>query len=159
MMLASTLAGFGFGNAGVHIPHAMGYPVAGMVRDYRAPGYPNQAKPQVPHGISCIVNAPAAFRFTLPAQPDRHAHAARMLGLDTRGLSQEEAAQALPDGLIRLMRDLDMPNGLGALGYTEEDLPALAAGAMKQQRLLVNAPRPVTEPDMIALFRQAMRYW
>ncbi|MBM3264689.1 MAG: iron-containing alcohol dehydrogenase [candidate division Zixibacteria bacterium] len=148
MMLAATLAGFGFGNAGVHIPHAMGYPVAGMVRDFRAAGYPDVSRPQVPHGMSCIVNAPAAFRYTLPAQPERHAHAARLLGADD-----------IPTALIRLMQDLDMPNGLQALGYTEDDIPALTVGAMKQQRLLVNAPRPVTETDMRRIFQDAMRYW
>lgn len=159
MMLASTLAGFGFGNAGVHIPHAMGYPVAGMVRDYLAPGYPNRSKPQVPHGISCIVNAPAALTFTIPAQPERHAAAAAMLGVNTEGMDQEEAAHALPTTLIRLMRDIDAPNGLSALGYTEADIPALVEGAMKQQRLLVNSPRPVGAEDLAGIFRNAMRYW
>lgn len=159
MALASTLAGFGFGNAGVHIPHAMGYPVAGMVREFSATGYPNQAKPQVPHGMSCIVNAPAAFRFTRPAQPERHAEAAALLGEDTRSLSLEEGGIALINGLIRLMRDLDMPNGLSALGYTEDDLPSLVDGAMKQQRLLVNSPRPVGERDLLGIFRDALCYW
>ena len=159
MALASTLAGFGFGNAGVHIPHAMGYPVAGMVREFRAAGYPSQSKAQVPHGMSCIVNAPAAFRFTLPAQPERHAEAAALLGEDTRSLSREEGGQALISGLIRLMRELDMPNGLSALGYTEDDLPALVEGTLKQQRLLVNSPRPVGERDLLGIFRDALRYW
>jgi hydroxyacid-oxoacid transhydrogenase len=149
MALASTLAGFGFGNAGVHIPHAMGYPVAGMVREYRAPGYPDQSKPQVPHGMSCILNAPAAFRFTLPAWPERHAEAAALMGED--GLT-------LPDALIRLMRDLDMPDGLASVGYTEQDIPALAEGAFKQQRLLVNAPRPVDLNALTGLFREALCY-
>lgn len=159
MMLASTLAGFGFGNAGVHIPHAMGYPVAGMVRDYRAPGYPNQSKPQVPHGISCIVNAPAALTFTIPAQPERHAAAAALLGVDTEGMSLDEAAHALPEVLTRLMKDVDAPNGLGDLGYTDADINALVEGTMKQQRLLVNSPRPVTAENLERIFRDAMRYW
>lgn len=157
MMLASTLAGFGFGNAGVHIPHAMGYPVAGMIKAYKAPGYPNQEKPQAPHGISCIVNAPAAFRFTKAAQVDRHAHAARLLGAPE--LPDSECADLLPDLLIRLMRDLDMPNGLSALGYSAHDVPKLVDGAMKQQRLLINSPRPVDEKAMAGLFIEAMQYW
>ena len=159
MMLASTLAGFGFGNAGVHIPHAMGYPVAGMVKTYKAPGYPNQEKPQVPHGMSCIVNAPAAFRFTAAAQPERHAHAALLLGVQTQALSDLDAALTLPDALIRLMRDLDMPNGLSALGYTLEDIPDLIAGTMKQQRLLINSPRPVNETLLTSIFEDALHYW
>lgn len=159
MMLAATLAGIGFGNAGVHIPHAMGYPVAGMVRNYIAPGYPNTSTAQVPHGISCIVNAPAAFRFTIPAQPERHAEAAQLLGTDTSGMPMQEAALALPNALIQLMKDVDAPNGLHALHYQESDIPLLAEGAMKQQRLLVNSPRPVSLTDMQHLFRDAMQYW
>lgn len=159
MMLGSTLAGIGFGNAGVHIPHAMGYPVAGMVKQYLPEDYPNRQKPQVPHGISCIVNAPAAFRFTIPAQPERHAEAARLMGVDTAGMSQEAAAHALPDALIQLMKDINAPNGLSGVGYTEADIPALTAGTMKQQRLLVNSPRPVSEQDMERIFQDAMRYW
>ncbi|SVB41740.1 uncharacterized protein METZ01_LOCUS194594 [marine metagenome] len=159
MLLASTLAGFGFGNAGVHIPHAMGYPVAGMVRDYLAPGFPNRSKSQVPHGMSCIVSAPAAFRFTIPAAPERHAEAARLLGVDTHAMTIEEAAQALPETLIRIMKNLDMPNGLEALNYTTSDIPDLTEGTMKQQRLLVNSPRSVSQEDLGDIFHQAMRYW
>lgn len=159
MMLGSTLAGVGFGNAGVHLPHAMGYPVAGMVREYIAPGYPSTDMPQVPHGISCIVNAPASFRFTIPAQPDRHAEAARLLGVDTSGMSERDAAEALPEAIIQLMKDIEAPNGLNDVGYTEADIPLLVEGTMKQQRLLVNSPRPVTEAALDSMFRDAMRYW
>ncbi|MER2514915.1 MAG: iron-containing alcohol dehydrogenase [Candidatus Accumulibacter phosphatis] len=66
MMYAATLAGIAFGNTGVHVPHGMAYSVAGLVRDYRAAGSP-QDEPMVPHGMSVIVNAPAVFRFTASA--------------------------------------------------------------------------------------------
>ncbi|MBT5872789.1 MAG: iron-containing alcohol dehydrogenase [Candidatus Latescibacteria bacterium] len=159
MLMASTLAGFGFGNAGVHIPHAMGYPVAGMIRDYVAPGYPNRTKSQVPHGMSCIVNAPASFRFTFPAWPERHEDAARMMGVDTSGMTTEQLANAIPDTLIQLMKDLDMPNGLKDLNYQEAHIPSLVDGTLKQQRLLVNSPRPVTPSALENIFRDAMSYW
>ena len=68
MMLAASMAGVGFGSAGVHIPHACAYPIAGLRHSYVPPGYPAD-HPFVPHGISVIVTAPAAFRFTYPADP------------------------------------------------------------------------------------------
>ena len=60
LMFAGMLAGIGFGNSGVHIPHAMAYAVAGLVRDYYPQGWKSN-HPMVPHGTSVIVNAPAAF--------------------------------------------------------------------------------------------------
>ena len=41
MMLAATMAGVGFGSAGVHIPHACAYPIAGLKHGYQPPGYPD----------------------------------------------------------------------------------------------------------------------
>ncbi len=81
MAMAATFAGLGFGNAGVHVPHANAYPIAGRVRDYRPQGYP-AGKPIVPHGMAVSLTAPAAFRFTFPASPERHLAAARILDPD-----------------------------------------------------------------------------
>lgn len=158
LMFAATLAGLAFGNAGVHIPHAMSYSVAGMNHRFVASGY-ESAPPMVPHGISVVLNAPAAFRFTGPAAPDRHLRAAEALGADIRGVGPEGAGAALADRLIALMRATGLPNGLSGIGYGEEDIPALAAGAIAQQRLLSIAPLPVSEQDLHELYRDAMRYW
>lgn len=158
MALASSFAGIGFGTAGVHIPHAMAYPVAGMVHDYRPPDYRVTA-PMVPHGISVIVNAPAAFKYTAPAWPERHLRAAELLGENTTSASRGAAGEALSRAIVRLMQDIGIPNGLGELGYDEADVPGLTEGALKQQRLLVIAPRPVDTAVMQRLFRQAMSYW
>src|SRR5262249_9820878 len=76
---AATLAGVAFGNGGVHIPHAMAYAVAGLVRDFKMKGY-SQDEAMVPHGVSVVLNAPSAFRFTAQTSPERHRLAAEMLG-------------------------------------------------------------------------------
>lgn len=158
MMWAATLAGIAFGNAGVHLPHGMAYAVAGGVREFRAPGYP-QEEPMVPHGMSVIVNAPAVFRFTADACPDRHLDAARWLGADTRGAAPGDAGEIVARRLIELMRLCDIPNGVGGVGYHEGDLATLTAGAWAQQRLVKNAPKAVDEAHLSELFRNAMRYW
>jgi hydroxyacid-oxoacid transhydrogenase len=158
MMWAATLAGIAFGNAGVHAPHGMAYAVAGLVRDFRPSGYPAD-EPLVPHGMAVILNAPSSFRFTAEANPERHLEGALLLGADTRGAGAMDAGEVLADELIRIMRAVGMPNGLSAVGYTEDDAAALTEGAYPQQRLLQNAPRDMTKPVLGDLFRRAMRYW
>jgi alcohol dehydrogenase class IV len=156
MMLAATFAGLGFGNAGVHIPHANSYPIAGRVRDYRPRGYPQQ-EPMVPHGQAVSLTAPEAFRFTFPSAPERHLRAAAMLapGQETPG----DPAEQLPSALIGLMRDIGIPNGIGAVGYTEADIPSLVPGTMMQPRLLATCPRPVTEADIAGIFAGSIQNW
>jgi alcohol dehydrogenase class IV len=156
MMMAATFAGMGFGNSGVHIPHANAYPIAGMVKDYRPPGYP-QAEPMVPHGMSVSLTAPEAFRFSFESAPERHLKAAGLLAPDAS--KRNDPSEQLPGALIDLMRDIEIPNGIGAVGYTESDIPDLVPGTMKQQRLLATCPRPVNEDDIAAIFTKSIENW
>lgn len=158
MLLAATFAGIGFGNAGVHLPHGMSYPVAGMVKSFVPQGY-EQDHPIIPHGMSVILNAPSVFRWTAQANPERHLQAAAWLGTPIRDAAAEDAGEALSTALIALMRRTGMPNGLGAVGYDETDLDELVAGAVPQHRVTKLAPRPASETDLKELFRGAMRYW
>jgi alcohol dehydrogenase class IV len=159
MAMAATFAGMGFGNAGVHLPHACAYPIAGLVRDYHPDGYPG-GHPLVPHGQSVAVTAPACFRFTFPVAPGRHLRAAELLAEGSgQGDAGGDPRERLPQELVRLMRDLDVPSGIGALGYGEGDLDELVAGARKQERLLVIAPRDPSDEDLAAIFRGSLRNW
>jgi alcohol dehydrogenase class IV len=156
MMLAATFAGMGFGNAGVHIPHANGYPIAGMVKDYLPAGYPSD-EPMVPHGQSVSLTAPQAFRFTFESAPRRHLRAAALLAPDADTCS--DPAEQLPAALVDLMRDIGIPNGIGAVGYTESEIPELTLGAMKQQRLLAMCARQVDEEDIASIFAKSIENW
>lgn len=158
MIMASALAGIGFGNAGVHLPHGMSYPVAGMVKTFVPSGYAVDY-PLVPHGIAVIVNAPSVFRFTGFANPQRHLYAAEVLGANVSGVHMEEAGEVLAMKLIELMRQLDMPNGLSALGYRDDHIPALVQGTLPQHRVTKLSPRPAEEEELAMLFAGAMRYW
>jgi hydroxyacid-oxoacid transhydrogenase len=158
MILAASYAGVGFGNAGLHLPHGMSYPVSGMVRGYRPPGY-NVDEPLVPHGISVVLNAPAAFRFTCSGCPERHLEAAKFLGADTSGTKPEDAGELLADELIKLMQRLKVPNGLSAVGYTNEDIPALVEGTLPQHRVIKLSPKPVGREEFTELFEKSMTIW
>lgn len=158
MMLAATIAGIGFGNAGVHLPHGMSYPVAGMVRDFVPDGY-HTDHPMVPHGMAVVVNAPAVFRFTAPTNPELHLRAAALMGVDTAGAAPEEAGDILAGALIEIMRKTGIPNGLSALGYGPDDVDDLVAGTLPQHRVTKLSPRPAGPDDLRTLFLESMTLW
>jgi hydroxyacid-oxoacid transhydrogenase len=155
MVLAASFAGIGFGNAGVHLPHAMAYPVAGGVRDYRAPGYPTDHA-LVPHGFSVILNAPAVFAFTGQGSPQRHLEAASALGADVSRCRTEDAGRVLADRVIWFMQRLNVPNGLRAVGYSSSDIPALVEGTLAQERLTKLSPRPIDAEQLVRIFESAL---
>jgi hydroxyacid-oxoacid transhydrogenase len=155
MLLASTYAGIGFGNAGVHLCHGMSYPVSGMVRNYFPEDYPKD-HPIIPHGLSVVLHAPAVFRFTSVANPERHLTAARIMGVDVTNLKSEDAGRALVDKLLALMARLNVPNGLKAVGFNERDIPELVKGTLPQHRVTKLSPRPAGEAELTQLFNNSM---
>jgi hydroxyacid-oxoacid transhydrogenase len=158
MVLAASYAGVGFGNAGVHLPHGMSYPVSGMVKNYTETGYPKD-HPLVPHGYSVVLNAPAVFRFTAAADPQRHLEAAAALGADISGVQAADAGKVLADRITWFIRRLKLPNGLRALGYTSAEIPALVEGTLPQHRVTLLAPRPAGRGELGDLFEDALVAW
>ncbi|MGH3463855.1 MAG: hydroxyacid-oxoacid transhydrogenase [Kribbellaceae bacterium] len=156
MALAATVAGMGFGNAGVHIPHANGYPIAGRVKDFRPKDYAVD-EPMVPHGMSVSLTAPEAFRFTFEASPERHLRAAQLLEPDAD--RPRDDVDLLPGVLTRLMNDIGIPNGISAVGYDESEVDDLVEGSLKQQRLLTTSPRPVDADALAGIFRRSVELW
>jgi hydroxyacid-oxoacid transhydrogenase len=107
------------------------------------------------------VNAPSVFRVTAATSPGRHLAAAEALGADpadVKAASPGDAGELLARLLVRTMRATGVPLGVSHVGYGEADLEPLARGAFIQKRLVDNAPMPVTEDAMRALFVGAMSY-
>lgn len=155
MLLAASYAGVGFGNAGVHLPHGMSYPVSGMVKGFRMAAYLPE-HPLVPHGVSVILNAPAVFQFTAIANPERHLRAAGVLGANVSRAKKEDAGKILTGELRRMMRRVQMPDGLRALGYDSSHIPRLVEGTLPQHRVTKLSPRPASRDDLAMLFEEAM---
>jgi alcohol dehydrogenase class IV len=92
------------------------------------------------------LTAPASFRLTAEALPDRHAEAARLLG----------STGSLADTFAEVMADVGAPTSLHNIGYDESDLPALVDGALQQERLLVCAPLTMTRSDIEQILAESL---
>ncbi|GAA5922051.1 hypothetical protein JCM1841_003134 [Sporobolomyces salmonicolor] len=152
MLLASTFAGIGFGNAGVHLCHGMSYPISGLNYQkgrYQHPGY-EVDHPIVPHGISVALTGPAVFQFTAPSSPDRHRAAANIFEdlapdhvkdhIDTSRVPDADIGPLLHDRIARFLIELDVPRGLKKVGYGMGDVNELVEGTLPQRRVLDLAP-------------------
>ncbi|XP_069813626.1 hydroxyacid-oxoacid transhydrogenase, mitochondrial isoform X2 [Dendropsophus ebraccatus] len=138
--------------------HGMSYPIAGMVKKYRAKDY-NVDHPIVPHGLSVVLTSPAVFTFTAAMCPERHLEAAEILGADVRTAKMKDAGLILADTLRKFLFDLNVDDGLAAVGYSTADIPALVKGTLPQERVTKLSPRQHTEEDLSKLFEASMKLY
>ncbi|HBQ95652.1 MAG: alcohol dehydrogenase [Sulfobacillus benefaciens] len=153
MMLGASIAGIGFGHAGVHIPHAMGYPIAGMVRAWAPQDYA-YGYALSPHGISTAIPAAYVFRNLANIDFDRFEQIADVLSL--RGESIRQLSDNFFEYYIELLTTLGIPTTLKELDFSPKDVDKLVEGTMAQQRLLSLAPIQVTEDVLKRLFDEAI---
>ena len=158
MILASTFAGIGFGNAGVHLAHGMSYPVSGMVREYIPEGIKSE-HPIIPHGMGVVLVSPAVFRFTSITNPELHLYTAQLMGVDISSAEKKNAGEILATEIIKLMQATGMPNGLNEVGFGPSDIEELVQGTLPQHRVTKLSPRPASAEDLRQLFTDSMTLW
>lgn len=139
MLLGSMLAGMAFANAPVAAVHALAYPIGAIFH--------------VPHGLSNALVLPHVLEFNLPAAEALYAELAEIVKPGLR--TPRDRARAFIDEMIAIGRDCAVPASLTAVGIGQDDLKKLAEDAMKQTRLLVNNPRPLTFDDAYAIYSAA----
>ena len=158
LMWGASLAGMAFGNSGTHLTHALSYGVTHLMSDITTDGYDIKT-PFVPHGISVIVTAPATFRYTADASPERHMEAARFLNADDKGADLKDSGEILANRIIEIMRQTDMPNGLSGVGFGDSDVQSLSNSSIRQTRAIGNSPRETNLVDIENIYKNAINYW
>ena len=141
MLLGACLAGQSFANAPVAAVHALAYPLGGHYH--------------IPHGLSNSLVLPHVMRFNAPEAKELYAELAPII----MGKTIEGDAAAITNALIehieQLILNLKLPNTLKEMDIPQDALPMLAIDGMKQQRLLINNPREVTEADALSIYQAA----
>lgn len=140
MLLGSMLAGQAFANSPVAAVHALAYPIGGIFH--------------IPHGLSNALVLPHVLRFNAALSPDLYDEIAADAFPALAEMGQGRTT-AFIEALVDLAQRLNLPPRLRDVGIPEDALPRMAADAMKQQRLLVNNPRPVSEADALDIYRAA----
>jgi len=142
MLLGSLLAGKALATAGVGLVHAMAYPLGGLYG--------------VPHGLANAVLLPYVLHYNIIGAPEKYAVVADLMGCDTDGLSDRDAAQQVVDAVFNLNMDVGIPASLADLGVEEKMIPKMAEIALTVTRPVENNPRRPTRDEVIEVYKAAM---
>jgi len=141
MLLGACFGGQAFANSPVAAVHALAYPLGGHYH--------------IPHGLSNSLVLPYVMRFNAPKAKELYAELAPIIMGKAVDGDAATVTEALIAHLEQLIVDLGLPNNLKKMDIPEADLPMLASDAMKQQRLLINNPREISEADALAIYQAA----
>jgi 1,3-propanediol dehydrogenase len=140
MMMASIMGAVAF-QKGLGATHSLAHPLSSIAGLH--------------HGTTNGILLPHVLEFNRPTSEDRLRDLAIAMELDVANLSASEAAHAAIERVRQLLKEVDIPERLSALGITREMIPLLAKKAMEDACRLLN-PRPCNESDMISLYERAL---
>lgn len=141
MALAQYIAAQAFSNVGLGLVHGMAHPM-GSLHD-------------IPHGVANALLLPTIMEFNMPKCLEKYGVIAKTMGVNTDGMTVEQAAQAAVDAVKALSIRVGIPQTLTELGIKEEDIPALAAQAIADVCTPGN-PRDVTEAEIVELYKKVL---
>lgn len=140
MALGQYIAGMGFSNVGLGVVHGMAHPLGAFY--------------DTPHGIANAVLLPYVMEYNAPYTGEKFRDIAKAMGVDVKGMSQEEYRKAAVDAVKQLSKDVGIPEKLHEIGVKEEDLQALSEAAMADVCTGGN-PRPCTVESILEIYKKA----
>lgn len=141
MSYAQYLAGMAFNNASLGYVHAMAHQLGGFYN--------------LPHGVCNAILLPHVCEFNLISTPERYADIAQFMGINTQGMTREQAGKAGIDAIRELSQSIGIPAGLAELGVKPEDHAVMATNAQNDACMLTN-PRKANHEQVVAIFKAAM---
>lgn len=141
MALGQYLAGMGFSNVGLGLVHGMAHPLSAWYN--------------IPHGVACATLLPTIMRFNKEYTGEKYREIAKVLHLAEKDANLETVRDAACDEISRLSEAVGIPKSIAELGVKSEDLPQVAADALKDVCTPGN-PRDVTIDDILALYQSLM---
>ena len=141
MAIAQYIAGMAFSNVGLGLVHGMAHPMGSLF--------------DVPHGVANALLLPTIMEFNMPACLNKYPDIARAMGVNTDGMSAEDASKAAVEAVRALSITVGIPQHLSDLGITQKDIPALAEQAIADVCTPGN-PREVTIDDIKALYAKVL---
>lgn len=141
MAYGSFIAGMSFSNCGLGVVHSLAHQLGGVYN--------------LPHGVCNAVLLPHVMRFNVSVCEEKMADLAEAMGVDTDGMSSEEAANAAIEAVEELSADVGIPSGLAELGVKEDKLEEMAKLALVDPCAPGN-PRDMSLEDAVAIYKAAM---
>jgi alcohol dehydrogenase class IV len=138
--MGSLLGGFCLGPVNTAGVHALSYPLGSMFH--------------LAHGLSNALLLPYVMEYNVPAAVKRYAEVAIALGCE-RQKDDKATACAGVQKIKELIKACGLPLRLREVNVPGSAIPAMAADAMKIQRLLKNNPRLIEEKDAIEIYKAA----
>lgn len=135
------IAGQAFSNCGLGYVHSMAHQLGAFYN--------------LPHGVCNAVLLPVVEEFNAPNCGDKFRDIAEAMGVNTTGMTTEEANKAAIAAIRKLSADVGIPSGLAELGAKKEDFPTMAKMALVDACAGSN-PRPVDFDQTVALYEAAM---
>ncbi|MCY9872679.1 L-threonine dehydrogenase [Vibrio barjaei] len=141
MAYAQFMAGMAFNNASLGYVHAIAHQLGGFY--------------DLPHGVCNAILLPHVQQYNAKVVPARLADVARAMGVDTKGMTDEQAANAGLDAIRQLSKDVNIPAGLEQLGVKRDDFDVLAENALKDACGFTN-PKQASHEEIVAILDSAL---